>query len=155
MVPTLEEMRKWLQGHEVDGLPEREGSWSLEPERKAKDNPYNAPAKQCARCQGTGEWSKGPCVACDGQGWIQKRSNLADNMAAKHRAKQRGGRYVVSADGKDALIHFGKHNGKNLSDIAKIDRGYLSWIIGEDFPKELKDICEYQLKLTNAMRRRR
>lgn len=157
MVPSLEEMRKWLQGHDVEGMPEREGSWSLEPQRVVKENPFNMPAKQCARCQGTGEWSGDICVACEGHGWIPKKSNWADNMAAKHKSKRghKGGRYVVSADGRDALIQFGKHSGANLSDIAKTDRGYLSWIIGEDFPQELKDICEYLLKITNTMRRRR
>jgi len=159
-VPSIEEMRKWLQGHDVDGLPEREGSWSLEPIREAKQNPFNMPAKQCARCQGTGDWSGDICVACEGHGWIPRHSkgNWADNMAAKAKAKKegrhKGGRYVVSADGRDALLHFGKHDGNNLSHIAEVDRGYLSWIISEDFPKELKNICEYQLRRTNKFRRR-
>lgn len=52
-------------------------------------------------------------------------------------------RYKISADGKDALLKFGRHRGKTLSAIAKEDPTYLRFITTSDFPDELKDVARY------------
>lgn len=48
--------------------------------------------------------------------------------------------YSISPGGDDALIRFGQHKGLQLSLIAKRDPAYLNWILGNDFPSELKDV---------------
>lgn len=53
----------------------------------------------------------------------------------------RSARYTVSTDGRDAVLNFGKHKGKTLSLLAlSSDASYLDWILGQEFPEELKGI---------------
>ena len=53
----------------------------------------------------------------------------------------------IDAEGKfvwaegEATLGFGQYKGKSLKEIARIDPGYLQWIIGEDFSAEVKEIA--------------
>lgn len=67
---------------------------------------------------------------------------LAEQPGAGESLRQ----YKANKDGTDALILFGKHKGKRVSDIAKQDAAYLNWILEEDFSKELKGIVRYVFK---------
>ena len=47
----------------------------------------------------------------------------------------------------EAVLSFGnKHNGKTLKEVARIDAGYLRWIITQDFKEEIKQICQNALR---------
>jgi len=80
-----------------------------------------------------------------------KASKKKQNASARERRTSKGGKYVLSADGSDATLLFGKHNGESVSTLArggKDSRGYLKWIIGAgDFDADLVEICDYQLDL--------
>lgn len=45
-------------------------------------------------------------------------------------------------DTGEAAFNFGKHEGRTLADMVKNprDRGYLEWMLGKDFPEEVKSI---------------
>jgi hypothetical protein len=69
----------------------------------------------------------------------------------------KSGKYTISADGRDALLLFGKHNGEHVSTLAKDHdhKSYLKWIISTgDFDGDLMEICEYQLDLQKYSRSR-
>lgn len=53
--------------------------------------------------------------------------------------------YTLSVDGKDAVLGFGKHKGKRLTDIVQVDKGYLEWMLKSpgDFARELLDVVRY------------
>jgi len=67
----------------------------------------------------------------------------------KPRAKPHPGRkqYKVSTDGQDALLLFGKYKGELLRDVVEHDPAYLRWLVGSDFPEELRDIAQVQLNI--------
>jgi hypothetical protein len=73
----------------------------------------------------------------------------AGNLQALNLSIKQGGsafrnaHYRISLDGKDAGLGFGKHKGFKLSEIYATDPGYLVWMLGEDFPAELKDVIEH------------
>jgi len=53
-----------------------------------------------------------------------------------------GGKFIWS-DGGKALVNFGKHRGELLSEVAKNDPEYLSWILRSgDFDSEVLEIAE-------------
>lgn len=56
-------------------------------------------------------------------------------------------RISIAVDGKDAILHFGRHRGKRLSDIVQTDKDYLQWMINEpgDFPRDLIDVARWVL----------
>lgn len=150
-MPTAQDLRRWLKGEDVEGLPERDEVW--EGSIDVKSNPFNFPAKICSRCQGSGTWSGDRCTGCDGHGWVPKSNELVDNLKQKHRTNQErhkysSSKYKISADGQDAILWFGRHNGYSVSDLAKTEdgRSYLKWILGQEFDVALKDICAYQLR---------
>ena len=61
-----------------------------------------------------------------------------------------GGKHRISADGFDAVLLFGKHNGKDVSAIAREDPGYLRWMLGQDFPKPLLDVIAHTLGISRG-----
>jgi hypothetical protein len=61
-----------------------------------------------------------------------------------------GGKHKISSDGSDALLLFGKHSGKNVSDLAREEPGYLRWMLGQDFPEPLLDVIRHVLGLPRA-----
>lgn len=53
-------------------------------------------------------------------------------------------RYVINAEGTDALLKFGRHKGLTLTQIVKVEPAYLDHIRNGDFPEELKDVVRYR-----------
>lgn len=61
-------------------------------------------------------------------------------------SKRHGGKYKISADGTDALLFFGKHRDKNLSDIAVEDVQYLEWMFDKgDFDDDLREVVKFNI----------
>ena len=67
------------------------------------------------------------------------------------------GKYDIQSDGLDARLKFGEHKGKLVSRMAADSDGstYLSWMLSEDFPQELKEAIEYQVEKQRAVRVKR
>ena len=65
-------------------------------------------------------------------------------------------RYKIEMDGCDALLTFGKHDGKTLKQVVKADRGYLKWIADpkNSFPEELRDVSVYVQKWWKVERKK-
>ena len=49
------------------------------------------------------------------------------------------------ADGQ-AIVSFGQHSGKSLSSLAESEADYLQWIVGADFPADVKEIAAAALR---------
>lgn len=136
-MPTVDELRAWLQGDIVEGLPEREEPGALSIGQDQRD---------CPKCEGEGAYQGGICPMCHGQGSAQRdepRPAFADRMRDKVAAKKRGGKYAISPDKTDARLLFGKHKDVSLGELSKSrdGRGYLEWMMKEDFPEELKKMA--------------
>lgn len=69
---------------------------------------------------------------------------LLESQAVDVEAMKRSGdrRFKISADGRDALLCFGKHDGKTITDlkVSREGRSYLQWILKEEFPEPIKRI---------------
>jgi uncharacterized protein (DUF3820 family) len=122
---TLEELRRWFAGESVIGLPEIN---KAENESIITLPPPPTPKSKKSR-----------------------KSNLVKALEKKKKTiKSRTefvtGKYIISKDGDDVMLEFGKHKGRMLSDVANRDLSYLEWILKEKFPEDLKDVCEYLLK---------
>lgn len=57
--------------------------------------------------------------------------DVAKMKAARSAPKSSPPKYAKSVDGRDAIIKFGKHRDKALSDIYKEDPSYLGWLLKE------------------------
>ncbi len=78
------------------------------------------------------------------------KKKAAGRKANTERRTSKGGKYSISADGCDAVLLFGKHNGESVSTLSqdRDARGYLTWIVRDgEFDADLVEICEYQLGL--------
>lgn len=141
-MPSLDELRLWLQGQEVEGLPERE-----EPEGPALVvNAEPELVKDCPTCEGEGEVDADVCPECEGAGTVKRdrpRTPFAKRMRERAASKKRGGKYRLTEDGKDATLMFGRHKDSTLSDLSKTrdGRSYLVWLVKQDFPEELKTMA--------------
>ena len=109
----IEDMRRWARGESVQGLPIREFKAVL-------DQPS----------------VKRTFVPAVGVASVP----VAMSAAPSKRPRPR---YKISAAGDDALIGFGKHRGKMLSEIGKKDFSYLDFIIKDEFPDDLKDVARH------------
>jgi len=119
---TLEELRRWFAGESVIGLPEI---------NKAEKKPAPTPLKVKIKSEKSSKLVKA----------LEKKKKTI-----KSRTEFVTGKYIVSKDGDDVMLEFGKHKGRMLSDVANRDPSYLEWILKEKFPEDLKDVCEYLLK---------
>ena len=52
----------------------------------------------------------------------------------------------VLASGDGPIFGFGKYHGRLLSDIAKLDPGYLDWIVYGVFNEDLKRLVDETIK---------
>lgn len=92
---------------------------------------------------------------------LSKRGTTPDwvSKMTKSKMKPHGGmRYVISVGGDDAVLEFGKHQGKQLSRIVESEPDYLYWMTKQDFfPKDLidvvKHVSEKHAESTRASRR--
>lgn len=123
----LDAFRKWLStGKPTDGLPTH---WTEEEKRKQRMKPDAEEAKggSARQARSTG-------------------GSLADKVK-KASGKIKRPRFTMSVDGEDALLGFGRYSGSNVSDLARDEDGndYLHWMIGQEFPDELKQVIQLQL----------
>jgi uncharacterized protein (DUF3820 family) len=58
-------------------------------------------------------------------------------------------RILFVHDGSDVVLQFGKYQGWKFKDMVADSsaRGYLRWVLREDFPQDLKDLCSKALTL--------
>jgi hypothetical protein len=129
-VPTLEEMRKWLQGERVEELPDREPS----PSTVELDETIHRQLQ---------EWSEGEVVKTleEAEGRL-KLAPPEPPPAAWYPDKTVGvvvldwierEKYSIKVDGTDVRIRFGSWNGDLVSEMASFPEGmnYLQWMLKE------------------------
>lgn len=65
-------------------------------------------------------------------------------------------KFVISSEGDDALLQFGKFRGGRISELVNTARGrtYLNWIMRHEFPEDLKEVCRYRLQRWKREKRR-
>ena len=149
-MPTIQELRRWLKGEDVQGLPKNKHQLEIKP------NPFNHPAEKCNKCHGTGVLVYKPCRYCSGEGWKPKSKSVNQMLVElknRHRVnKSKRAYYTISVDGKDAILGFGKYINHSVSDLASFEDGreYLRWMRTGEFDPELMEICEYQLRRNNG-----
>lgn len=111
-------------------------------------------------------WSRGLAVPTLDEMRRWARGESVEGMPSRDRRKpelappvitgaRESKQFKLSADGKDALLLFGKQfRGKRLSEIVAIPRGrkYMLWIIDRDFPDALKSVCRYQMELHKGVK---
>jgi DNA polymerase-3 subunit epsilon len=61
-----------------------------------------------------------------------------------HGAVDRGGKFVLR-DG-EVVFAFGKQKGRALSEVARVQRDYLEWILKQDFPMDARSLVEKALE---------
>lgn len=119
-MPSLEEMKRWLSGEDVDGMP-----------------PNRRPAKENEE-EDTSEPT--PEIIARHMGLNLDKMRKLSKLSASPK-------YTISISGQDAILHFGKHNGLSLSQIKdKGDTSYLDWLLKQDFSPHLKDVICWVLK---------
>lgn len=123
-MPSLEEIRQWLQGEDVDGLPSRSLAW--------------APRVSTAKGK--------PSRMSLAERYRKRRDEIKAGKGIGN-ILGHGGRYTINIDGDDAVLKFGKHKGKSISELANSQSGYLDWILRQEFPEELKDVVVHQKRL--------
>jgi uncharacterized protein (DUF3820 family) len=121
---TLEELRRWFAGESVIGLPEVN---KVEDKSTVDSSPALLKSKK------------------------SRKNNLVKALEKKKkkigtRVEFTSGKYIISKDGDDVMLEFGKHKGKMLSAVVNTNPGYVKWMLKEKFPEDLKDVCEYLLK---------
>lgn len=144
-MPTLEELKSWFAGNRVKGLP------------RIKDGKPVITANDLIEFSDAIVKGRNPELSelfpdsdeKEKKTRARRKTKLAESLkssADKRKKKAIVGKYTISIDGKDAMIEFGKHKGRTLSDIEKRDRTYLKWMLTEEFPRDLKDVCRHLLR---------
>lgn len=61
--------------------------------------------------------------------------------------KQRVVKYIVTKDGTDAMLMFGRFKGQRLSQMTRSPEGmsYMQWMLTQSFPQELRDVVYHVL----------
>lgn len=54
------------------------------------------------------------------------------------------GRFAWAAG--EAIMTFGQHTGRSLRDLVESEPDYLGWMLGRDFPADVKDIVRAALR---------
>ena len=71
-------------------------------------------------------------------------------------AKDAKGNTLLDKDGKPVMVeyfNFGKHKGKTVADVLRLDPGYYGWILGGDFTYNTKQVLtRIRLREAQAMR---
>jgi len=77
--------------------------------------------------------------------------------AAMRTARGRGGRFTLDRAHDDATIGFGKYSGTRVSVLANDEegRGYLRWMLTQEFPEALLEIVRHALDSTPELGGRR
>jgi hypothetical protein len=147
-MPSVEEIRSWLRGIEVKGLATPKPQ-SVEEEGDTAGLVDSE--DHCKVCEGQGIFSETrdgklvgvSCPFCHGTGKKSKKDRMQEEAEA---IKERRVRYMIKGT-DDAILLFGKCKNQSLSELAVTREGssYLRWLIGTDFPKELKDAAKMAL----------
>lgn len=68
-----------------------------------------------------------------------------------------GIKYKINESGDNILLQFGMFSGSTVGQLVRTPRGrkYLKWILSNDFPEDLKEVCKYHLTLWKRERRER
>ena len=69
-------------------------------------------------------------------------------------AKDAKGNTITDKDGKPVMteyFNFGKHKGKTVADVLRIDQGYFSWVMQGDFTYNTKQVLT-RIRLREAMK---
>jgi DNA polymerase-3 subunit epsilon len=67
---------------------------------------------------------------------------VTEKLCADKKVENELSKYIVDIGGKQVL-NFSKNKG---TPIDKVDKGFLKWVIANDFPKVLKDVCKKYIK---------
>ena len=59
-------------------------------------------------------------------------------------AVDRGGKFVLREG--EVVFAFGKQKGRSLSEVARVQRDYLEWILKQDFPEDARTLVAKALK---------
>lgn len=130
---TLEEIRRWMKGEDVEGFP-----------------PNTEPGKPQGASHGDGRVIDESDVQEEPE--TPRHHDLAKTRKRGAGARSRGSAsssfYTVSATGTDAQLKAGRYAGRSVSELAKSKdgRSYLRWILREDFPEELKGVIRHQME---------
>ena len=84
---------------------------------------------------------------------LMQRAAL-EELRRKEKAKKVGPKFTVNLVGDDAILHFGKYNGRELSSIRQEDPLYLSWLI-ETFSKTKDLKCKEFVEIVKFVKRQR
>ena len=116
-MPTLDELRAWLQGRDVPGMPTH--------------------AEVDAEASSASPWVVPGTSSTEAATPVAPGKDDADTW--------RTARYVVSKDGKDAILKFGRWRDKRVSELTESMAGvrYLDWMLRQDFAPELLDIVRH------------
>ena len=71
-------------------------------------------------------------------------------------AKDEKGNVILGQDGKPVMteyFNFGKHKGKTVADVLRMDQGYYSWIMTGDFTNNTKQVLT-RIRLREAMKQK-
>lgn len=103
---TLEDVRKWLRGAEVPGLPKRTGSWAI------------VRPDLLAAAEGLAATFDADLI--ESAGSVSFGGDLLDH------------RFSPSSDGRDAMLRFGRFKGRTISSLAdsgvREEHRYLHWM---------------------------
>jgi DNA polymerase-3 subunit epsilon len=70
-------------------------------------------------------------------------------------AKDSDGNVILDKDGKPVMtecFNFGKHKGKPVAEVLRIDTGYYAWIMGGDFTYNTKQVLT-RIRLREAQKK--
>jgi hypothetical protein len=128
-VPTLEEMRKWLQGERVEELPDREPSPSSEDEtihRQLEESWSEGEVVKTALEEAEERLKRAPLPEPPPAAWYPDKTDgtLVGDWIEREK-------YNIKADGTDVRIMFGSWKGDLVSEMAAYPEGmnYLQWML--------------------------
>jgi DNA polymerase-3 subunit epsilon len=64
-------------------------------------------------------------------------AEIAQKTLGKTADKVISDQYIIYNDKKEPVLNFSKHKGTLIKDV---DKGFIKWVLGKDFPKSVKDI---------------
>lgn len=144
----LEDMRRWMAGEDVHGLPPRNLAW----DKSASQRAVRADKSRGAASPPPVEfWSEAAEMLTSEVPEADEddvEEEVVEVVEAKRKARpvKKAARVRMTTDGKDAVILFGRHSGKSVSELSlsSTGRSYLHWIVRESD----KEDSEYALDFT-------
>lgn len=127
-MPSLKDMRRWLRGERIAGLPAHK---SKQPKQQVSQRDDGSDERDADdEQQGGLDVRK-----------IKQRSSAGWAGRAKYRLME---------DERDAILMFGKYKGAKVSVMAvagghRGGRDYLEWMLTQDFPRKLLTVIEAHL----------